>query len=533
MSTLSAPSRAPEGRSPDTMATPSDRRRHTRRPWGLIVAAWVVGLGALAPLAFLLLETRQSGWGAISHVLFRRLTGSLLFNTLAMAGCTTLVACVLGVGAAWVLERTDVPMRRAFFVLLVIPAAIPDFIETFGWIGLWPSLHGLWGAVFVLSLAVYPFVMLPVIAVLRRIDQGREEVARSLGVSGWGTFVRVTLPELRVPIAGGALVVVLQLLAEYGSFQMLGFRTFTTQIFAAFKVGFDLATASALSLVLVVISAILVRIESQVGRSGRTLMTSTGGAPKRHALGPSTPFVVVGLLGLVVLALVVPVGEVVRLLANPGRSLLPTAPIWGPLGQTVAYAAAAGVLAVIGATIVAMCSHRARGWLRTMPSAASLVPLAVPGVVVALAFTYMAENYLQGRMYQTSALLVLAYAVMFLPLAFVGIRASLLQVPASLGEVAASLGAKPWRQFVRITLPLIAPGLAVGFALVFLTTLTELTATLVLIPTGVQTLATEFWVYQSNLAYGQAAPYAAAMIVVASLPLALVSGLDVWRAKRS
>ena len=85
-----------------------------------------------------------------------------------------------------------------------------------------------------------------------------------------------------------------------------------------------------------------------------------------------------------------------------------------------------------------------------------------PGVVVALAFTYMAENYFQGRLYQTSILLVFAYAVMFLPLAFVGIRASLSQVPSSLGEVAASLGVKPWQQFVRVTLPLIAPGLGVN-----------------------------------------------------------------------
>jgi len=503
------------------------------RPWGLVVAAWAVALTALAPIGFLLLESWRAGWAAITAVLFRHLTVSLLVNTIEMTVLVTAIAAVLGVGAAWLLERTDLPFRRFFFVALLIPAAIPDFIETFGWVGVWPALRGLWGAVFVLSLAVYPFVMLPVVAGLRRIDQGREEVARNLGSSTLRTFVRVTLPELAVPIAGGCLVVALQLLAEYGSFQILGFRTFTTEIFAAFQVGFDAAAAAALSLVLVLLSAVLVRCEAAAGQGGRSLMTSEGLAPRRLALGRLRPFATLLALALVGLALVVPVGEIIRLLAHPGPALLPSASIWSPLGHTVLYAALAGVLAVSGATVVALCSHRTRGWLTRLPSAASLVPLAVPGVVVALAFTFMAEHYFQGRLYQTSTLLVVAYAVMFLPLALVGIRASLSQVPASLNEVAASLGVRPLAQFFRITLPLIAPGIGVGFALVFLTTLTELTATLVLIPTGVQTLATQFWSYQSNLAYGQAAPYAAAMIVVAALPLALVSGLGLRRGRRS
>ena len=260
------------------------------RPWGLVVAAWAVALTALAPIGFLLLESWRAGWAAITAVLFRHLTVSLLVNTIEMTVLVTAIAAVLGVGAAWLLERTDLPFRRFFFVALLIPAAIPDFIETFGWVGVWPALRGLWGAVFVLSLAVYPFVMLPVVAGLRRIDQGREEVARSLGSSTLRTFVRVTLPELAVPIAGGCLVVALQLLAEYGSFQILGFRTFTTEIFAAFQVGFDAAAAAALSLVLVLLSAVLVRLEGSAGEGGRSLLTSEGIAPRRLALGRLRPF---------------------------------------------------------------------------------------------------------------------------------------------------------------------------------------------------------------------------------------------------
>ena len=102
-----------------------ERRGKGRKPWLLIGAAWVVALFALAPIGFLLLQASQSGWGALGHVLFRRLTGQLLVNTVEMTVLTTLAAVILGVAAAWVLERTDVPCRRLFFVALLVPAAIP------------------------------------------------------------------------------------------------------------------------------------------------------------------------------------------------------------------------------------------------------------------------------------------------------------------------------------------------------------------------------------------------------------------------
>jgi iron(III) transport system permease protein len=115
-------------------------------------------------------------------------------------------------------------------------------------------------------------------------------------------------------------------------------------------------------------------------------------------------------------------------------------------------------------------------------------------------------------------MLIAAYAVMFFPLALVGVRASVAQADPGLEDQAASLGQGRFAVLARVTLPLVAPGLAAAFCLVFLSAVTELTATLILVPTGVQTLATQFWAYQQNLAYGQAAPFALAMIAVAALP---------------
>ena len=149
---------------------------------------------------------------------------------------------------------------------------------------------------------------------------------------------------------------------------------------------------------------------------------------------------------------------------------------------------------------------------------------AVPGVVVALALVYFATHY-AFHLYQSSVLLVVAYAMLHFPLAFVCVKTSVVQAPPRLVDVGRSLGRGPLSVFFRVTLPLVAPGLLAGFCLVFLTAVTELTATLVLAPIGVQTLATQFWAYQSEAAYSAAAPYALVIILIAMVPGAL---LGLW-----
>jgi len=132
--------------------------------------------------------------------------------------------------------------------------------------------------------------------------------------------------------------------------------------------------------------------------------------------------------------------------------------------------------------------------------------------------SYFSNRYGDGIGYQSAAMLVVAYAIMFFPLALVGVRTSVAQAPAGLEDVARSLGQRRLAVFWRVTRPLVTPGLTAAFCLVFLSAVTELTATLILVPTGVQTLATQFWNYQQNLAYGQAAPFALLMIAIAAVP---------------
>jgi iron(III) transport system permease protein len=161
---------------------------------------------------------------------------------------------------------------------------------------------------------------------------------------------------------------------------------------------------------------------------------------------------------------------------------------------------------------------RHSGRIRHILERSTYLVLAMPGVVIALALTYFSEQYAGSVGYQTAPLLVVCYAIMFFPLALVGVKAAIARAPASLEEVARSLGQGKLAAFSRVTLRIAAPGLVAAFCLVFLETVTELTATLILVPTGVQTLATQFWQYQSNLSYAQAAPFALVMIGIAALP---------------
>jgi iron(III) transport system permease protein len=504
---------------PPQGSLPVPARRQSTPPV-LLAAAVLVGLVLLLPLAFLILEAVQDGFSTLHPLLFRALTVTLLWNTVILTVVVTMLCAVIGTLAAWFVERTDLPGRRIWAVLVVIPIGIPDFVTSFGWKSIFPSLEGFWGATLVMTLAVYPLVYLPVAAALRHADPAQEEVARSLGLGRLRTFLRVTLPQVRLAVLGGCLLVGLVMLAEYGAFEILGFHTFTTEIYTEFLSGFNAPAACALSLVLVVLSLLLLTGEGL--SRGRSRPSRTGAlaarVPRPHRLGRTTAPVLAGFFVLIGLALGVPVGAIVYWILHGGSSTLPSASIATAAVHTILYSGAAGVLATVAALPVAILSVRHAGRMSAILERSNYLVLAMPGLVIALALTYFSERYAAGFLYQSSALLIAAYAIMFFPLALVAVRTSVAQAPASLEEVGRSLGRSRLEVLWRLTVPLAAPGLAAAFCLVFLEAVTELTATLVLVPTGVHTLSTQFWVFQTNISYGQAAPYAGLMILIAALP---------------
>lgn len=500
----------------------------------LVVASAVVVVGLLLPLLFIVLQASHAGWHDVFRLLFRRLTRVLLINTIELAALVSAACAVLGAGAAWVVERTDLPLRRMWAVLVVLPVAIPDFVVGYAWNSIYPAVHGMAGATLVMSLALYPLVYLPVAAALRRSDHREEEVARSLGLGPLATFVRVTLRQVRPALTGGCLLVCLALLAEYGAFEIVRFQTFTTTIFNQFQNGGpqSIPTGSGLSLVLVLIGLVVLAGEGAVSTRGR--LGSAGGATGHRDSGRVRLGVrgktasMVGLGVLVGAGVGVPLGILGYWMEASHATTVPGDSIWGALLSTASYSAAGALVATVAALPVALLAVRFRSATSVVMERSTFISQCLPGVVLALALGYFALHYFP-RLYQTGPLLVAAYAILFFPMALVCVRASVAQAPRQLEEVARSLGQRPAGALVRVTLPLVAPGLAAGFCLVFLSAVTELTATLLLAPDGVRTLATQFWAYETNSSYGAAAPYAVVIVALAALPAAV---LTMWFDRR-
>jgi iron(III) transport system permease protein len=494
--------------------------RVTPQPRSLLTVSAVVIAILISPLVFLLIESQGAGSDTVWHLIWRSLTATLLWNTVRLTVVVTVLCCVIGVLAAWCVERTDLPGRRVWAVLVVIPFAIPDFVVSFGWASSFTWVHGFRGAVLVMTLAVYPLVYLPVAASLRSADPGQEEAARSLGLSRVQTFFRVTLSQARLAILGGCLLVSLMILAEYGAFEILGYQTFTTEIFAEFQDSFDVQAACGLALVLVVLSIVVLGGEFVLRGKGRVARTGPFAQriTRRHALGRAKYPVLAGFVVLVGLALGVPVGASVYWIFEGGAASLTGVSLVAAGLHTALYSGVAAALATLMSLPVALLCVRHNSRVSRIMERSTFLVLAMPGIVIALALSYFSERYAHSFAYQSAPMLIFAYAILFFPLALVGVRASVAYAPVQLDEAARSLGLGRLEVMRRVTLPLVGPGLAASFCLVFLAAVTELTATLILIPTGVQTLSTQFWAYQTNLSYGQAAPFALVIIAIAALP---------------
>jgi iron(III) transport system permease protein len=520
--------------APAAAPTTARRLRPVFRPRqgssaALYLVAVIVALGLLLPEVFLLLQAQNVGWAELRRVLLRPLSGELLANTVELSVLVTFLTAVVGTFAAWCVERTHLPFKRVWGVLLVLPVSIPDFVVGYAWHSIFPTFIGLPAATVVMTLDLYPLVYLPVSAALRRTDPALEETAHALGLGPVATFRRVVLPQIRPAVLGGSLVVILALLAEFGAFEILSFRTFTTEIFTELQI--DTSSAAAMSLLLVVLGIVVLLGEGLSSGRGRV---SRGGPqasrpPVRRGLGPWLVPTLGALGALVVLAVGVPVGTVVYWLTHSQHTTLPASTtLLDATLATARYSAGAALLATLAAIPVAVLAAQRRGRIAQVVERSTYLIQSVPGIVIALSLVFFAVRYV-FPLYQTSWLLVVAYALLFFPLALVCVRASAMQSSPRLAEMGRSLGNRPLRVFWRVTLPIIAPGVGAAFCLVFLSAVTELTATLVLIPTGVHTLATQFWAYQTNTAYGAAAPYAAVIVVVAAVPSMV---LGTWFSRR-
>lgn len=496
--------------------------RRLRPPLVLLVPAGIAGVVALLPLAYLVVRASERGAGVVADVLLRDRTALLVLRSLGLAGAVTAVCLVVGVSLAGLVARTALPGRKVWAVLVALPLAVPSYVAAFCWLSLFPRLDGFFGSALVLSLVSYPYVYLPVVAALARIDPAQEEVARTLGRGPLRTFLSVTVRQLRPAAAGGGLLVALYVLSDFGAVAMLRYDVFTRVIYTSYRSSFDPTPAAILSCVLVVLTVIILGAETRT--RGRARYASLGGATRRPrlvALGAWAAPAVAWCAAVVGLAIGLPLVALAYWLGRGSSAGLDVAELSSAAVGTLWVSALGALLAVALALPVGVLAGRYRTRSASVFEQAAYAGHALPGIVVALSLVFLAVRYARP-VYQELPVLVLAYAVLFLPAAVAAVRASVAQCPPVLEDVARTLGRTPSGVLRSVTLPLAGPGVAAGAVLVFLTCMKELPATLLLRPTGLETLATRLWSNTEVGAYAGAAPFAVALLVLAALPTALL-----------
>ncbi len=498
--------------------------RRRRPPLLVALAGTAAGAVAVGPIWYLVDRALERGWDNTVDELWQRRTLDLVARSVGLAVTVTAACVLIGVAAAWLVVRSNLRGRGVLRILFALPLAIPSYLSAFAWVSWDRDLAGFWGATLVLTMVSYPFVYLPAVAAIRHLDPAQEEVARSLGRSRWSIAIGLTLRQVRSSITAGALLVALYVLSDFGAVAAMRYEVFTWVIYGAYRAGFNPTRAAVLALPLIVIALVLVTAEARArGRAESARIGS--GAARRGAqvpLGRAAPLA--WLMSLTVLGAAVgfPVYRVIHWVTTFESTEVDLGDVSRALGKTLTLAAFASVATVALAIPVGILAARFKSATSLAIERSTYVAHALPGIVVAISLVYIGVRVLRPIYLQTP-LLVLGYVVLFLPLAVGAVRSSIEQSPVGLEEVARSLGTTSRRVTLRITAPLAIPGIAAGAALVFLSTMKELPVTLVLHPTGTETLATTLWRYTTISDYANAGPYALALVLFGAIPTALLS----------
>ena len=506
--------------------------------WG---PACIVAAAMALPLVYLLLRALGSG-DATWELLFRSRTLETLGRTCLLVFTVTASSMLLALPLAWLTERTDLPFRRAWEVITTLPLVIPsyiggflvvvilgpkgmlqDLLETMFGLERLPDIYGLPGATLTLVLLSFPYVLLPLRAALQRMDHGLDETARSLGYGGWTIFWKVTLPLLRPALLSGGLLVALYTLSDFGAVSLLDYETFTRAIFIQYESAFDRNLAAGLCLALLVL-AVVVLIGESLARGGGRYYRSSGRVsptPLRVPLGrwrwPSLAYCSF----ICAISLVIPVAVLVYWLVRGVGAGEELSPLWSASWRSLYVSGLAMGASVLAALPVAILAVRYPGTITRLLERASYVGFALPAIAVALGLVFFGASY-ATPLYQTLPLMILAYVVLYLPASVGATRTSMLQASPRVDEAAQNLGANFVRRLLTVTVPLVAPGILAGAALVFLLTMKELPATLILAPPGFETLATSVWSAASEAFFAQAAMAGLLLVVVSALPMVLL-----------
>ena len=517
-----------------------------RLPLALLIPSAALVALCLTPMVYVFVRAFGGDATRAFGMIFSTTSAALLGRSLALVAVVTVLSLAISLVLAFLTTVTDMPARKFWTVVSVAPFAIPCYVgatallaaaSPSGLLGIVRtrfgfeeplSVQGFVPAALVLTAFTYPYAYLPLRAGFRRLDRSMIEAARSLGRSRGVTIRRVVLPQLVPAMLVGSLLVALYTLSEFGAVSLLRYDTFTRVIYQQYQSAFDRTHAAVSSAMLIVVVLImLLGFELLTPKHAQSSAgVSTKSKPVRVSLGVwRYPSVLIP-LGL---ALVSVVGPIATLAVWFSRALGKerTGSSIAELTSSSAFLGlGAALVCVVCAVPVAYLTVRYRRLVVLAAERLTYIGFALPGIVVALGLAFFALFVKEwpgfGWLYQSLPMLLAAYVILYIPQAIGSSRAGFARVPRSVEEAARSLGRAPARVFARITLPLAGPSMLAGAMLVFISTIKELPATLLLAPTGTRTLATTVWRHMEEAEYALVAAPSLMLIALSSVAVALI-----------
>jgi len=515
-----------------------------------------IALLVMIPLTVLCVAWLEPAGEIWSH-LQETLLGRLVLNTVTLVIGVTTGTLLLGISLAWLTGACDFPGRKILSWALLLPLAMPTYVLAFvclgifdyagpvqtawrGWFGrtAWfPDMRSAGGVVMVMTLALYPYVYLLARDAFRTQGKRALEAAQSLGCSPFAGFFRVVLPMARPWIAGGATLVLMEALADFGAVSIFNYDTFTTAIYKAWFGFFSLSAAAQLSSVLVGMVFLLVALEQRLRKRMRFAQNRIAPRAERIRLQGVQRWIATGYCALVLaIAFLLPALQLLawsleifhiefdgRYLALLGHSLL-----LGLVAATL-IAAVALLLAYAGRRHQDRLTH---GLIRVatlgyaMPGTVLAVGIFIPLTWLDNQLISLARNVLHAEVNQllqgTIVIMILAYLIRFLAAGFKAIDGAMNRVTVNIDEASRLMGLRGIRLLCKVHLPMLRGGLFTALTLAFVDVMKEMPITLMTRPFGWDTLAVKIFELTSEGEWERAALPALALLATGLLPIVLL-----------
>lgn len=525
----------------------------------LVVLALFVAVVIVYPLVQVLIRSLViDGHLSLDHyraVFGRARNYQAIWNSVWVALASTVLATIIGTLSAFLVQRTDVPLKGLLRFLLILPFAIPPLFAAMGWVQLagpvgivsnaykslagvtsvpW-NIYGALGIIFVLGITKYPLVFITVAGALQRMDASLEEAARTSGAGTLKIMSGITLPLVRPAILGGALLAFVSCIDNFGIPAVLGlrvqFQVLTTRIYEALSIP-DLPLATAMSMLLVVLAAAAVWLLGRFeGRSGEHAIIA-GKAIRPHiiSLGRARPWVTFALIMVIIVIVILPLFALLVTSLQPyygapltlenitGRNyqaVLNTSGAIRGIRNSMLLAPLAATILVIVASLLSYLHVKSRYRGTGALDAIGMVPFALPGSVIGVGMILAWSNPPVGpTLYGTIWILLVAYLMRYMAYGLRSARASLLQIHASLEEAGSTSGAGRMRVLRDITFPLMRPGMIAGWVLIFMSAFNELTVSVLIWSARNETIGVWIFLMQDSGFAGRASALAVAILPI-------------------